>query len=68
MDSTVDAKSKSDDAMARIRNANKLYHLRLRPRCADGRLDIRQKVNRSFEKNAVVTDFYDPEDPTRAGD
>ena len=62
------SESKSKDALERIRNTNKLYHLRRRPRCADGRLDLRHKVNRAFSKHAVVTDYYDPQDPTKAVD
>lgn len=31
-----------------------------RPRCKDGSLDMRRKVNRAFDKYADVGDYYDP--------
>jgi hypothetical protein len=41
-----------------------LFNLRRRPRCQDNSLNLRFCVNKSFSKNDVVTDFYDPKDPT----
>ena len=35
-----------------------------RPRCYDGSLNLRFSVNKSFSKDDIVTDFYDPKDPT----
>ena len=37
--------------------------MRRRPRCQDGTLDLRFKVNIAFDKNADVTDYYDPMQP-----
>lgn len=34
-----------------------------RPRCKDGSLDKRFRVNRAFDKYADIGDYYDPADP-----
>ena len=49
--------------LAEIRDGDRLGHLRRRPRCSDGGLDMRSKANRGLSKHAVVTDFYDPAKP-----
>ena len=59
----MDAETKAKVALAQIRNSDHLLHLRRRPRCADGRLDMRATVNRAFAKDALVTDYYDPLEP-----
>ena len=50
--------------LAEIRNHGRLKHLLRRPRCRDGSLDMRCKVNWSFSKTDQVTDYYDPIDPS----
>ena len=50
-------------ALAVIRDPDRLGHLRRRPRCSDGSLDMRSKANKSLYKYAKVSDYYDPEDP-----
>ena len=60
----MDASSKANKALADIRRYNDLYHLRRRPRCVDGSLNLKSKVNRCFTKVARVSDYYDPSDPT----
>ena len=62
--SKMDAESNSKLALAQIRDSNRLLHLRRRPRCANGCLDMRARVNRSFSKDSHVTDYYDPLDPS----
>ena len=48
----------------RLENYNgHLLNLRRRPRCADGRLDMRASVNKSFAKDAFVTDYYELLEP-----
>ena len=39
-------------------------NLRRRPRCLDGTLNLRFKANQSFQKHDLVTNFYDPKDPS----
>lgn len=41
-----------------------LFDLRRRPRCKDGTLNLKYKVNQSFAKDDFVSNFYDPKDPT----
>ena len=60
----MDAESNQKLAIAQIRDSGRLLHLRRRPRCAKGCLDMRAKVNRSFSKDLHVTDYYDPLDPS----
>jgi hypothetical protein len=60
----MDAQSKANRALAEIRRCDSLYHLRRRPRCVDGSLNLNSRVNRSFHKVARVSDYYDPYDPT----
>ena len=58
--------AKSKQIMAEIRDFERLKHLRRRPRCADGTLDRRYKVNKSFNKgDDTITDYYDPKDPSK---
>ena len=37
--------------------------LKRRPRCKDGSLDMRYKVNWGLRKYDIIGDFYDPENP-----
>ena len=46
-----------------IRDPTRLGHLRRRPRCADGSLDMRYKVNRGLSKLEMAAEFYDPAHP-----
>ena len=41
-----------------------LKNLERRPRCQDDSLNLRFSVNKSFSKDEIVTDYYDPKDPT----
>ena len=50
--------------MAEIRRSDDLYHLRRRPRCIDGSLNLNSRANKAFRKNSLVSDYYDPNDPT----
>ena len=50
----------AEKVLEEIRDPNRLSHLRRRPRCADGSLDMRNSVNQALKKNDRVTDFYDP--------
>ena len=60
----MDASSKANKALDKIRCYDHLYHLRRRPRCIDGTLNLNSRVNRSFAKVSKVSDFYDPYDPS----
>ena len=58
----------ADDETARkifdeIRDPTRLGHLRRRPRCTDGSLDMRHKVNRGLSKLEMAAEFYDPDQP-----
>ena len=46
-----------------IRDPTRLGHLRRRPRCADGTLDMRHKVNKGLSKLEMTAEFYDPAQP-----
>ena len=48
----MDAESKAKKALTEIRDTNVLFHLRRRPRCRDGSLDLRCKVNKVFMKSS----------------
>ena len=52
-----------EKALAEIRDISALYHLRRRPRCIDGTLDMRFRVNKAFTKRDQVSDYYDPLKP-----
>lgn len=58
-----DQESEADKYFAKIKDVNNLGFLKRRPRCPDGSLDIRMKVNRKFDKYEYVTDYYHPENP-----
>ena len=53
----------AEQVLAELRDADRLGSLLRRPRCADGSLDKRCKANRGLSKDALVTDYYDPEQP-----
>ena len=53
----------SDKYFAKIKDVDRLKDLKRRPRCSDGSLDLRAKVNKSLSKDGQVTDYYDPDDP-----
>ena len=50
----------AEKVLEEIRDPDRLGQLRRRPRCADGSLDMRNKVNRGLSKHAQISDFYDP--------
>ena len=60
----MDFESKAEKALAMIRDASALFNLRRRPRCSDGSLDMRNKVNKVLMKSSQVTDYYDPKEPS----
>ena len=62
----MDAKEKADKALTKIRDISTLAHLRRRARCSDGSLDMRHKANKGLRKDAQVSDYYDPLDPSAA--
>ena len=53
----------SDKYFAKIKDVDRLKDLKRRPRCSDGSLDLRAKVNKCLSKDGQVTDYYDPDDP-----
>ena len=56
--------TRASKALAEIRDARFLKHLKQRHRCADGSLDMRYRENKAFQKHEqVVTDYYDPAEP-----
>ena len=59
----MDAQKSSKLALEEIRDHNALGPYRRRPRCVDGTLDMRYKVNKSFSKHDRVSDYYDPARP-----
>ena len=59
----MEASNSAAAALAVIRDPDRLGHLRRRPRCSDGSLDMRSKANKNLSKYARVTDYYDPADP-----
>ena len=59
----MEARNSSAAALAVLRDPDRLGHLRRRPRCGDGSLDMRSKANKSLSKYAKVADYYDPADP-----
>ena len=46
-----------------IQDPGRLGHLRRRPRCADGSLNMRYKVNWGLAKDTKAAVFYDPAQP-----
>ena len=59
----MEARNSSAAALAVLRDSDRLGHLRRRPRCGDGSLDMRSKANKNLSKYAKVADYYDPADP-----
>ena len=62
----MDVHNKAEDILAEIRDISTLAHLRRRARCSDGSLDMRHKANKGLRKDAQVSDYYDPLDPSAA--
>ena len=60
----MNANLKANKALAEMRRYDELYHLRRRPRCIDGSLNLNSRANKAFRKNSLVSDYYDPNDPT----
>ena len=60
----MDATSKAREYHGKMRDPELLFHLRRRPRCLDGSLDMRCSVNKGFTKWSHVSNFYDPKDPS----
>ena len=64
--SSVELTTKQKEALPQqmIGKDQGLFDLKKRPRCADGTLNLRFKCNQSFKKDDIVTDYYNPKDPS----